>query len=182
MLDWQKKKHFGLDTKKDYPFRELVDWYLRLPGTLKLRTSTKIIQHCNTLRAHFGNTLAREIKPHMIEAFQQRGCPKELTGGTPLKPSSVNREFEVMKRIFNLALREELVDKNPCFRVSKLPEENARDRVLCYAEFSRLTEALPLHAADIVRMGYYTGMRFGEIVGLTWDRVNLKGISRPPSH
>ena len=79
-----------------------------------------------------------------------------------------------MKRIFNLALREDMVEKNPCFKVKRLPEENERDRMVSYDEFNRLTKALPEHAADLVRLGYYTGMRFSEITGLTWDRVNLK--------
>lgn len=30
-LEWDKKKHLGLETKKEYTFRELVDWYLTLP-------------------------------------------------------------------------------------------------------------------------------------------------------
>ncbi|NIM97842.1 MAG: tyrosine-type recombinase/integrase [candidate division Zixibacteria bacterium] len=174
MLEWEKKKHLGLETKKDYTFRELVDWYLNLSGTLKLKSSKKILQHCRTLKAHFGNMLARDIKPHMIEEYQQQRLSHNTYRATPYKPSSVNREFEVIKRIFNLALREELVDKNPCFKVSKLSENNARERVLSYEEFVKLTEALPHHAAEIVRMGYYTGMRFGEVVGLTWARVNLE--------
>jgi integrase len=110
----------------------------------------------------------------MIEKFQQERLAQQNRRGTLYKPSSVNREFEVMKRIFNLALREEMIDRTPCFKVSKLSEVNARDRILSYGEFQELTEELPSHAADILRMGYYTGMRFGEIVGLTWDRVNLK--------
>ena len=31
MLEWEKKKHLGLEKKKEYTFRELVDWYLDLP-------------------------------------------------------------------------------------------------------------------------------------------------------
>jgi integrase len=79
-----------------------------------------------------------------------------------------------MKRIFNLAMREEMVTMNPCWKVTRLSEKNSRDRVLSLDEFEKLVKALPQHAADIVTIAYYTGMRAGEIFGLTWDRVNMK--------
>jgi integrase len=63
---------------------------------------------------------------------------------------------------------------NPCWKVTRLSEKNTRDRVLSREEFKKLLGHLPQHAADIVSVAYYTGMRAGEIFGLTWDRVNLK--------
>ena len=86
----------------------------------------------------------------------------------------MNRMLALMKRIYNLAMREELVDKNPCFKVSMLPENNKRDRVISHEEFQKLLSYLPAHAAQIVTVAYYTGMRAGEIFNLTWDKVNLK--------
>ena len=174
MLEWEKKKHLGLEKKKDFLFRELIEWYLGLPGTKSLKTSHKVVVHCQTLMCHFGNMLASEIKPHMIEEYLHMRVSQTNARGTQYRPASINREFEVMKRLFNLALREEMVDKNPCFKVSKLPANNERDRVLSYEEFSRLTRVLPEHAANIVSMAYFTGMRFGEIARLTWDKVNMK--------
>ena len=67
-----------------------------------------------------------------------------------------------------------MVTKNPCWKVPRLSERNARDRVLSKEELGRLLQELPKHAADIVSVGYHTGMRSGEIFGLTWDRVNMK--------
>ncbi len=37
-----------------------------------------------------------------------------------------------------------------------------------------MVDELPQHAKDIVLTGYYTGMRSGEIFGLTWAKVDLK--------
>ena len=79
--------------------------------------------------------------------------------GMPYKPASVNRELEVMRRIYNLAMREEMVDRNPCWKVTRLPKKNPRDRVLSMEELNRLLKELPQHAADIVAVAYYTGMR-----------------------
>ena len=31
MLEWEKKKHLGLETKREFVFRELAEWYLGLP-------------------------------------------------------------------------------------------------------------------------------------------------------
>jgi len=94
--------------------------------------------------------------------------------GTNYRPASVNRELEVMRRIFNLAMRDDRVEKNPCWKVTRLSQKNARDRVLSGEELNTLLKKLPQHAADIVAVGYHTGMRAGEIFDLTWDRVNLK--------
>ncbi len=80
----------------------------------------------------------------------------------------------MLKRMFNLAVREDLVPKNPCWKVKMLQENNARDRVLSVRELDRLLSHLPRHAALVVHFACLTGMRSGEIFNLTWDRVSLK--------
>ena len=85
---------------------------------------------------------ADEVKPSMIEAYQQKRLSEVTCRGTPYKPASINREIEVMKRIFNLAMREEMVTRNPCWKVTRLSEKNARDRVLSLDEFEKLVESV----------------------------------------
>ena len=75
--------------------------------------------------------------------------------------------------MFNLAVREELADKNPCWKIKMLTENNARDRILSVEELERLLGYLPPHAARVVHFAYLTGMRAGEIFNLTWDKVDL---------
>jgi integrase len=117
---------------------------------------------------------AEEIKPSMVESYQQKRLSEITYRGTPYRPASVNREVEVMRRIYSLAMREDIVLKNPCWKVTRLSEKNAKDRALTREEFNKLLRELPRHAADIVTVAYYTGMRAGEIYGMTWERVNMK--------
>ena len=56
----------------------------------------------------------------MVEAYQQKRLSEITYRGTTYKPASVNRELEVMRRIYNLAMREEMVMKNPCWKVTRL--------------------------------------------------------------
>jgi len=175
MLEWEKKKHLGLEKKEEYLFRELVGWYLKLPVAMKKKSYNKDEQRGEILKVHFGLRNAREIKPAMIETFQYDMLTKPREGKKRVyKPATVNRMLALMKRIYNLAIREEMVERNPCFKVSMLPENNKRDRVITHAQFEAILSHLPKHAADIVTTAYHTGMRAGEIFGLTWDRVNMK--------
>jgi integrase len=174
MVEWRRKVHLGIEQKKDLTVSELVDWYLALPRTLQVRSAYKIIQHCRRLKRHFGDLKISELKPYMVEEYQRKRLSEISNRGTNYKPASINREIEVLKRMCNLAVREDLLEKNPCFKVTRLPENNARNRTLSLEELDRLVQLLPRHAADLVIVGYFTGMRFGEIVGLTWDRVNLR--------
>jgi integrase len=174
MLKWQERKVLGLEKKRDYTFAELADWYLSLPKTAQIKSVAKIKQHCRKLNQTFGQIKAEKISSSMVEEYQQKRLSEVSCRGTAYKPASVNRELEVMRRIFNLAIREEMVMRNPCWKVTRLPERNARDRVLTTEEWERLIMLLPQHAADVVITAFHTGMRAGEIFGMTWDRVNLK--------
>ena len=53
--------------------------------------------------------------------------------------------------------------------------DNARNRTLRTDEYKLIRDNLPTHSRPIFVMGYWTGMREGEILNLTWDRIDLTG-------
>lgn len=175
--EYKQKEMLGIshEIPKERTFGELVDWYLELGVVKNLRTFNDVQRMALLLKQRFGNCLATKIKPSDVENYQiQRS--KDKAGGKKSKvtPAGVNREVSVMKRIYNLAMREELAEKNPCWKVQQLKENNRRRRVLSHVEFKRLISYLPPHATDIVTAGYYSGCRASELFNLTWDRVDLQ--------
>jgi integrase len=50
---------------------------------------------------------------------------------------------------------------------------NARGKVLTFDEYNGLLTALPFHTSAIVATAFWTGMRKGEILNLTWDKVSM---------
>jgi integrase len=177
-LEWEQR----LDTDENqapnqqvhYRFSELVAWYLSLPKVRQKRSYRKDVQRSKCLLDYFGNKQADKIKPSMVESFQHQMLSSKSRYGKPYKPGTVNRKVALLKRIFNLAIREDMVVKNPCWKVAMLPENNQRERILSSDEYQTLLTELAPHIAPVVRVAYHTGMRLNEILGLTWDRVNMK--------
>jgi integrase len=176
--EWEQKKYseeFVPETSKpQYTFGELMAWYLELPIAKKKRSYTSDVEKSKPIVTYFGKMAADKIKPSMVESFQDRMLKSKHRFGKKYKPATVNRMVALMKRVFNLAIREDMVLKNPCWKVTMLKEDNKRDRILTVEEFDRLLAELPDYLKPIVSLGYYTGMRRGEILKLTWKKVNMQ--------
>ena len=61
-------------------------------------------------------------------------------------------------------------------RVKKMLKRNANasDRILTPEEFKTLLDKLPRHTKAILAAEFYTGMRRGEVLSLTWDKVDME--------
>jgi len=176
--EWEQKKYLEEIApeiaKPQYTFDELMAWYLELPVAKKKRSYNTDVEKSKPLKNYFGKMAADKIKPSMVESFQDKMLKSKHQFNSNYKPATVNRMVALMKRVFNLAIREDMVLKNPCWKVSMLKEDNKRDRVLSGEEFDRLLTQLPAYLKPIVSLGYYTGMRRGEILNLTWKKVNMQ--------
>jgi integrase len=162
------------DTKTH--FKELAEWYLTLPEVKAKRSYDRDHRSIKNLLLFFGDRMLKDITPAVVEAYRQKRL-KEPSGRAPYgptKPASVNREIACFKTIFNKALKNGKAERNPAMGVKQLKENNERDRILSPEEYIRLLAHCPSHIKPIVKVAYYTGMRQGEILGLTWGQVDMK--------
>lgn len=89
------------------------------------------------------------------------------------RPATANRYVAFLKRVFNVAIRDELCEKNPCTRVRELRENNIRTRHLSPEEEQALRAAFPENLWHIVFVAVNTGLRQAEQLSLRWDRVDF---------
>lgn len=87
--------------------------------------------------------------------------------------STVNREFALIRAVLNRAVKVwHWLEHVPAVPMAETALGDPR--WLTRAQFRELVKLLPKHSADMARLAVATGMRRGNITGLTWDRVDLK--------
>jgi integrase len=112
----------------------------------------------------------------MIEQFKKERRGSFNRQGELRSPSSVNRELELLSRIFSLAVERGEMESNPFKGVKKLAADNLITRYLTADEEERLLAVLTgrrAHLRPIVLLGLHTGMRRGEILSLQWEQVDF---------
>ncbi len=128
------------------------------------------------LLPHLGDLLLKDITPALVEEYKQTRLA-DPSGRTPEKltaPATVNREVTLLKTVFNKAIRNEKAERNPAQLVKLLKENNERNRLLSPDEYIQLLAASSEPLKPIIKVAYYTGMRQGEILNLTWGQVDTK--------
>jgi integrase len=90
-----------------------------------------------------------------------------------VQPATVNRELSCLRRGFNLARRDGLLDKVPVFPM--LDEDNVRTGFFEEHERQAMLRALPADLSAVVRFLSLTSWRIGEALSLTWAQVDFSG-------
>ncbi|MCX5804136.1 MAG: tyrosine-type recombinase/integrase, partial [Proteobacteria bacterium] len=166
-------KWFGINPAKAYTLDELMEKFMREHAPRREKNTQKSYKvSLNNLTKFFSMMSLSEITPKTISAYME----KRLEEG--IKPASINKDFSMLSKAFNLAMKEwEWTNENPCMKVSKLQENNKRIRWLTPDEEKMLLDLakgyLKGQLLEIILVALYTGMRESEILDLRWEDIDF---------
>ncbi len=109
----------------------------------------------------------RQIIPGDIERYVARRTREGMA------PASVNRELTFLRRLFNVAIADGLVDSNPVRAVKFFKENNQRVRFLSDDEETRLQASVGEEQWPLVAVAIHTGLRQSEEFHLRWEHVDF---------
>lgn len=155
---------------------EVVQEYLALKRAKGKRTVAEDGVKLGRFEAFFGTaTPITEVTAQRIAQYDRERAVAISKRGARLQASTINRELAALRHLMRLAEEWGYVDRAPKIRLAKEPE--GRLRFLSEDEAARLLATCaksknPFLTA-IVTVALNTGMRKGEVIGLTWDRVDF---------
>ncbi len=166
----EKQRTLGYAPPTRETFATLLPRYLQFqksrltPGSYE--RTRGIIE--NQLRPEFGAMPLSDIRRADVQHFVTKRAG-EVSPGTALK------ELNVLKHLMGLALEWELIPLNPALKLKAPRVPAGRVRYLQPTELRALLAECPDWLRPIAALAAFTAMRRGEILGLRWLDVDLKG-------
>ncbi len=171
----QKRENriFDIVPEGKMTFQQLADWYTKLKSVKALKSYDRVELCLQQFNSVFGSRLVNSIRIVDLEEYQAK---RQKDGRAP---ATIDMEVSIVKTMVNKAFDNDMIGAHALKafkKARKLLKKNAnvRDRILNRDEYRRLMERLPPHTRAIVSIAVHTGMRKGEILSLTWDKVDLK--------
>jgi len=129
----------------------------------------------NILCDFFGSEPIERITWERVEQFKSLRSRTKTRSGGKRSPTTINRELSILSKALTIAVKANVIRRNPCREVERFKTDNARSRFLSDEEEARLYEALGEHqmVKNVVTMALNTGMRQGEIFKLKWFDVDF---------
>lgn len=170
-------------------FADLADHYLKTrvrPAEIRggkkvagFRSHKDVARQIRVLCLRFGPMPLASINQRDVDAFQAEWMATPVRRGRrgeeterPRSVSDVNRHMSMLRSLFNEAIRLGWLDRAPrC--VVRLRDETERDRVLSFAEETKLLAASCQVLRPILIGLLDTGCRWGEFSRIKWRDVDL---------
>ena len=173
----RENRHFKVTEAKRHTLSELIDRYCVnvLPNKKSAKTQ---FQQLNWWKTKIGSRALSDITPSLIAEYRDE-LGREITiRGKPPSPATVVRYMAALSHAFTIAVKEwGWMEDSPMRKVTKPREPRGRVRFLSDEERIRLLESCKESSSPylypVVVLALSTGMRSGEIMGLTWDNVDL---------
>ena len=159
----------------------LIDWllyWMKQYVISKVSLSTRISydgyisKHIST---KIGSVKLALLRGDMLQSFfNERHENGRLDGKGGLSPKTLKNMFNMLHSALDMALKNDLILKNPCNNVI-LPQMVKHEIcVLSVSEQQRLIEVSRTERLGIgVVLTLFTGLRLGELLGLQWSSLDL---------
>lgn len=177
----------GIEQEKPVPtggatFGQAIEQYLKVKARKKTVKDDE--RHLKTLRLHFGaDTPLAEITAARIAAWKaERMAAQSPMTKRVYAAATINRPLAALRHLLQLAHEEwELLPAVPKIKLEREPQ--GRIRWLEPSDEAGLLEACDKsknkELRSIVVIALESGLRRAEVLGLTWDRVDLsRGVVR----
>src|SRR5262245_13865749 len=151
--------------RRDPLLRDVIDDYLERVRN-RLRSFADQARCARLWKEALGGYPLRQIVTGDVQRYVARRLAE-------VRPASVNREVAFLKRVFNVAMDDDLADANPVRKVRLLREDNARVRYLTDDEESRLRSEIGELQWPVVAIALHTGLRRTEQFSLMWEHVDF---------
>jgi len=153
-------------------FEDISEEFLTSSRTNK-RSWIRDEQLVKNLSGHFKAKMLNQIKPSDIETYKTKRKSEGVSGST------INREIAALKRIFNIAIKNNRARYNPVKDVPFMKEPPGRTRYLLPDDINNLLSNCCNQVRPVVITALNTGMRLQEILSLTWDRIYIENVINP---
>jgi integrase/recombinase XerD len=147
-------------------FRDAVEAYIEehFP-TLGAETILSYQQSLRILIDEFGDLFLDDLTRARIAKFEAAQLRR-------VSPSKVKHYRAALSGVFNVAVRHDRIDVNPCRSLDPIRIDNARFRFLTPKEWRVLSAALAEPYRSVCEMSVLRGMRCGEILNLEWRDID----------
>jgi integrase len=147
----------------------LYKWKL----TLDVRPATKT-DYQRALRSHilpvFGDTAMSTIKPEDIKAFGVM-----LKNEKDLAPRTTEKILNLLAQILRAAVINEYLFRSPFEQIKRGTAEKLNEvQPLSFSEIQSIVDNLAPQYQIMVWIGYWTGMRPSELLGLTFEQLDFE--------
>ncbi len=137
-------------------------------STRKLSTQNDYkISYEKHIKPFFGNKKLDSLKPSDIERWQN----KALETVSPRRLKAIRA---VLSTIIQDALRDELITKNPLPLVKLPRSEKVEIQPFSINEIFSILDTAKSQYKNFYALGFFTGMRSGEMIGLRWDDIDFR--------
>lgn len=179
LKDLMEKHHAGINiSSKSIKVGEYFEKWFYGTAIYGLRESTSQSYEMIIRRhiiPHLGNIPLVNLTGDDIQTFYNYLYRYgKLTGKGGLSKKTVENIHLVMSSCLNFALKRGEIIRNPLSTVKLIREGKKEIEVFTREEQERIMEECPNHYYGMaIKFDFFTGLRAGELLGLTWDCVNF---------
>lgn len=145
----------------------VIERYWEVEASKLKAARTHVLPHLERISAFLGVSAYPDVTIADVSRFVE-----SLDG--KLSPSTINRAVSIWRRMHNVAAKRWLYPVHPIdWSQVRQQEPEPEPRALTAEEARRLIGCLTPRGAEIAMFGIFTGIRKAQILGLTWDRVDI---------